>query len=514
MITRIEIKKLYDRFDYNIGLNAEGITILTGPNGYGKTTILNIINYLGKGNIKLLKEIEFEKIILYTDKIKFTIYREDEDIYIDEIFTDKKDKKILENYTKIKDLVENITRFNEELDNFDSKDKGKMELIYLIITRIDQQIDQQIDRERYFTKVRYYERYKSKSIYKFEEENLHELNRWVKISEYYKKYINKNDYELEYDSLYELNRFKKMTKSYIEQLKSFLKNKILDEIKSLIRESIGKVYFIRAQRLIKYEGDEYKHLHEVDEYKHLHEFIENGSTYSKSRKNAINTIEELPDKFKSIIMNKSNDYSAISNKLDSSYPSRLFATKDGITEEEYDLSIEDIKHKFGKIRKYDISDMQPISDVKFDKEHAKALKVYFSDFHEKYSVYEDFINKLELFTNIINNKLQFKELKISRHEGIKIFDDKGNDVKLSYLSSGEKEIIILFFELIFNSEQKALLLIDEPEISLHVAWQNEFINDIMSISQSMNLTIIVATHSPQIIGENWDKQIDLGELYE
>ena len=44
MLQRIEIKKLFDQFDYNIELNPEGITILTGPNGYGKTTILRIIH--------------------------------------------------------------------------------------------------------------------------------------------------------------------------------------------------------------------------------------------------------------------------------------------------------------------------------------------------------------------------------------------------------------------------------------------------------------------------------------
>lgn len=42
-LLNIRMEKLFGQFDYDITLNQnEGITILTGPNGYGKTTILNI----------------------------------------------------------------------------------------------------------------------------------------------------------------------------------------------------------------------------------------------------------------------------------------------------------------------------------------------------------------------------------------------------------------------------------------------------------------------------------------
>jgi len=47
----IKIQKLFGQFDYTISLNQEdGITILSGPNGYGKTTILNIIYNFFKQN--------------------------------------------------------------------------------------------------------------------------------------------------------------------------------------------------------------------------------------------------------------------------------------------------------------------------------------------------------------------------------------------------------------------------------------------------------------------------------
>ena len=72
---------------------------------------------------------------------------------------------------------------------------------------------------------------------------------------------------------------------------------------------------------------------------------------------------------------------------------------------------------------------------------------------------------------------------------------------------------ILFYELIFETEKQLLLLIDEPEISLHIMWQKLFMEDLDRVVSLGNLKVIVATHAPQIINNRWDLQIDLGELY-
>ena len=72
---------------------------------------------------------------------------------------------------------------------------------------------------------------------------------------------------------------------------------------------------------------------------------------------------------------------------------------------------------------------------------------------------------------------------------------------------------MLFYDLIFGSKENLLLLIDEPEISLHIAWQKRFLDDLLQVSRYANIQAIVATHSPQIVSNHWDIQIDLGELY-
>lgn len=58
-----------------------------------------------------------------------------------------------------------------------------------------------------------------------------------------------------------------------------------------------------------------------------------------------------------------------------------------------------------------------------------------------------------------------------------------------------------------------MILIDEPELSLHVAWQKKFIDDLFNIIKNKKINVIIATHSPYIIGGYEENQIDLGELY-
>ena len=68
------------------------------------------------------------------------------------------------------------------------------------------------------------------------------------------------------------------------------------------------------------------------------------------------------------------------------------------------------------------------------------------------------------------------------------------------LSSGEKQILIMITHLIFYEDRTSpgIFIIDEPELSLHLGWQEIFVNSI--IEASPNTQFILATHSPTIIG--------------
>jgi predicted ATPase len=77
----------------------------------------------------------------------------------------------------------------------------------------------------------------------------------------------------------------------------------------------------------------------------------------------------------------------------------------------------------------------------------------------------------------------------------------GDDRDISNLSSGEKQIVILFTYLKFHEESSTVFIIDEPELSLHPRWQEEFLNSV-KILMPKKTQLVIATHSPIIVGPN------------
>ena len=70
------------------------------------------------------------------------------------------------------------------------------------------------------------------------------------------------------------------------------------------------------------------------------------------------------------------------------------------------------------------------------------------------------------------------------------------------LSSGEQQLVVLAYEIIFRTERETLVIIDEPEISLHIMWQDSLISDLQRIGKPSQLQFLMATHSPAILAAN------------
>ena len=68
MLNKIIYSKLFGIFDYNIQLKKEGVTIITGPNGFGKSTILKSINAFYTFDFMFFWELDFERINFYSDE--------------------------------------------------------------------------------------------------------------------------------------------------------------------------------------------------------------------------------------------------------------------------------------------------------------------------------------------------------------------------------------------------------------------------------------------------------------
>jgi predicted ATP-binding protein involved in virulence len=100
--------------------------------------------------------------------------------------------------------------------------------------------------------------------------------------------------------------------------------------------------------------------------------------------------------------------------------------------------------------------------------------------------------------------------KLFKHSGIKLgktlsFGDAANAVNSDALSAGEKQMLSFVSYNAFYSD--AVIIIDEPELSLHVDWQRQLFPTLLA--QQTSNQFIIATHSPFIYGKYPDKEIQI-----
>ncbi|MGL4758150.1 MAG: AAA family ATPase [Patescibacteria group bacterium] len=90
----------------------------------------------------------------------------------------------------------------------------------------------------------------------------------------------------------------------------------------------------------------------------------------------------------------------------------------------------------------------------------------------------------------------------------------GQDTKKIFswttLSSGEKQLLIQFLEVLLQESRSVIFIADEPEISLHVTWQENLLKAIRNLNE--NAQLIIATHSPDIVADFRDHVLDMQEV--
>ena len=128
---------------------------------------------------------------------------------------------------------------------------------------------------------------------------------------------------------------------------------------------------------------------------------------------------------------------------------------------------------------------------------------------------QEYESRISAFREIINRcEFANKHLEIDKRFGFRfVSDDELHTIlTLDQLSSGEKQMVIQVYELLFRAQSGTLVMIDEPELSLHMMWQMNYFKNLSEISQLRGFQCIVATHSPQIFNSLWSKSVDLFTL--
>ena len=140
---------------------------------------------------------------------------------------------------------------------------------------------------------------------------------------------------------------------------------------------------------------------------------------------------------------------------------------------------------------------------KVSRELIGICSLFLTDLAQKLEYSTKLLLKIELFQKILNSHLAGKDTRISEAQGLEVYlKTNKKQIELKKLSSGEQHLIVLFHSLIFQTTEGGICLIDEPEISLNIDWQDQFIDTLKDVAKLIPLQFIVATHSPQIIARH------------
>ncbi|WP_028302070.1 AAA family ATPase [Oceanospirillum beijerinckii] len=431
----VKVSGLFGCFNHTLMLNeANKVTILTGPNGYGKTVLLKILDSVISLQLDFFHKLEFELI---------------------EVFFSR-----------------HTLRFTKEVP---------------CSPGFQMMLDQQEE-----TRFSYREHFAS----------------------LLKRRITTDDLELLLPQLERINSLK----CYDRSIRDIVDiNEVVERYPDVLALSgietsrffpdwyIGLVapinaHFIRDQRLISRDS--------------ASDYREGAAT----PKTLLDTIEQYALDLAQELRRYRQEYAELSQQLDASLPVRLLGSDSQSPAVLY--SSDQVREQLGqlldlqqKLQCHQLlhSHLQLLqTDVEIRDQDRAILTLYIDDTRKKLAVFQPLLAKIETFIDLLNDKgLAFKTAQVDIERGLVFKNHKGQSLSLNQLSSGEQHQIILLFELIFRAGDNDLILIDEPEISLHIAWQKEFLHDLQQIIADRDVKVLIATHSPQIIDSEWDLTVDL-----
>ena len=267
------------------------------------------------------------------------------------------------------------------------------------------------------------------------------------------------------------------------------------------------VHLIEEQRLVRPSLDAASRS-DFDPRYHLRPFH-----HSILASSVVECSNELKKRFDSTMA----DYGRWGQSLDQTFPQRLMTASDRIRIPDIQTRMEKLAEKTENYKTIGILDKTTVHTFDIgsldtlDESRVSAMALYVQDTEQKLEVLDDLANRTRHLLDSVNGKFRHKKLRLDREEGLVAQGKEDQNLPLHSLSSGEQHEIVLHYDLLFKTRPNTVVLIDEPEISLHVAWQKNFLSDLMEIVRISGFDAVVATHSPYIIGGRDDLMVGLGD---
>ena len=203
------------------------------------------------------------------------------------------------------------------------------------------------------------------------------------------------------------------------------------------------------------------------------------------------------------------DYLLYSQEVDSKFIKKvLYPDYEDCPQSSYNKLKDEVESLMKTIVKYKLAPKVEIPE--YNEKNRAVLFAYLKGLEEKFSKISTISKKTELFQEMLTSKhFANKSVEISPQHGFMFKSDKGDILKAHQLSSGEQNEIVMLYRLVYEVPDQGILLIDEPENSLHVAWQKTVVDDMKKIADIKRLQIIIATHSPSIVSKGFSMTKDL-----
>lgn len=174
--------------------------------------------------------------------------------------------------------------------------------------------------------------------------------------------------------------------------------------------------------------------------------------------------------------------------------------------------VEVIIKRIGEERIENIEKLKSFVANKEEHPNEEFLKFYLNKLVNIYDSQKAIDRKLSQFAKVCTKYLSGKKVVYNEVDlSVDVFDSNNEIIDFDDLSSGEKQIVSIFSKVYLDVMTSCILIIDEPEISLSIEWQKEFLIDIYN-SGKVGL-LIAATHSPFIFKNKFRKYTIEMDLY-
>lgn len=111
----------------------------------------------------------------------------------------------------------------------------------------------------------------------------------------------------------------------------------------------------------------------------------------------------------------------------------------------------------------------------------------------------------KLFQDIVDELFSETGKRIIRQSNEIMFEQDEDRLTPYQLSAGEKQMLVILLTVLVQDGCHATLFMDEPEVSLHIEWQQQLIGLIRQLNK--NVQIILTTHSPALIMNGWQDSV-------